>query len=81
MLSTTQIKEFRLFLESGKWADAFEHAGEELRLEMIEKIEELLDAADVADRVVGEIMFSKDGMPSGGGNEGSSAQSSELKGD
>ena len=77
MLSTSQIQEFRQFLESGGWADAFEHAGEELRLEMIEKIEELLDAADVADRVVGEVMFSKDGMPGAGSAQ---AKSSELKG-
>ncbi|KIX11928.1 hypothetical protein X474_21600 [Dethiosulfatarculus sandiegensis] len=50
-------------MESGDWADAFEYAGEELRMEMIEKVEALLDAADVADRVVGEVLFKKDGMP------------------
>ena len=36
--------------------------GEELRLEMIEKVEMLLDAADAADKVVGEVLFAKDGM-------------------
>ncbi len=77
MLSTAQLKEFRDYLESGAWADAFQYATKDLRLEMIEKIEELLDAADVADRVVGEVMFSKDGMP--GAGPGGGAQSSDLK--
>ena len=63
MLRTKDIAVFREYIESGQWADAFNHAGEELRLEMIEKIEELLDAADAADKVVGEVLFSKDAMP------------------
>ena len=78
MLKTKDITEFREFMESGGWSDAFEHASEELRLEMIEKVEELLDAADAADRVVGQVLFAKDGLP--GGGEGG-AKASELKRD
>jgi hypothetical protein len=63
MLTTKDIIRFQEYLESGDWADAFEFASEELRMEMIEKVEALLDAADVADRVVGEVLFKKDGMP------------------
>lgn len=62
MLKTDDLAWFKEFLESGAWADAFNNAGEELRLEMIEKIEMLLDAADAADKVVGEVLFAKDGM-------------------
>lgn len=62
MLKTNDLAQFKEFLESGGWADAFNNAGEELRLEMIEKIETLLDAADAADKVVGEVLFAKDGM-------------------
>jgi hypothetical protein len=63
MLRTKDIVKFKEYIESGQWADAFGYASEDLRLEMIEKIEELLDAADAADKVVGEVLFSKDGMP------------------
>ncbi|MCB2187223.1 MAG: hypothetical protein KQJ78_12450 [Deltaproteobacteria bacterium] len=56
------MTEFKEFLENGGWADAFQHAGEELRLEMIEVVEALLDAADAADKVVGEVLFAKDGI-------------------
>ena len=69
MLKTKDLKNFMDFLESGGWADAFAHAEESLRLEMIEKVEMLLDAADAADKVVGEVLFNKDGLP-GGGTEG-----------
>lgn len=62
MLKTNDLAWFKEFLESGNWADAFNNAGEELRLEMIEKIELLLDTADAADKVVGEVLFSKEGM-------------------
>ncbi|RJX33906.1 MAG: hypothetical protein C4525_08545 [Desulfarculus sp.] len=62
MLKTQDLQQFKHLLESGAWADAFANAGEELRLEMIEKVELLLEAADLADRVVGEVLFSKDGM-------------------
>ncbi len=68
MLKLKDLQEFKEFLASGAWADAFANAEEELRLEMLEKVQELLDAADEADRVVGEVLFSKDGMtPAGGG--------------
>ncbi|MGD9125165.1 MAG: hypothetical protein PVG60_08730 [Desulfarculaceae bacterium] len=67
MLTLKDLKDFREFLESGGWADAFSHAQEELRLEMIEKVEELLDTADVADRVVGEVLFNKEGVQAAGG--------------
>lgn len=90
MLTTKDLKEFQEFLESGAWADAFAHASEELRLEMIEKAEALLDAADVADRVVGQVLFAKEGLPGGGGSKGGDegggkeggegSPSSELKG-
>ncbi len=62
MLKTNDLAWFKEFIESGGWADAFNNAGEELRLEMIEKIELLLDTADSADKVVGEVLFSKEGM-------------------
>ncbi len=62
MLKTNDLAQFKQFLESGGWADAFNNAGEELRLEMIEKVDMLLDAADAADKVVGEVLFTKDGM-------------------
>jgi hypothetical protein len=67
MLKTKDLKEFREFLESGGWADAFENAEEPLRLEMIEKVEELLETADAADKVVGEVLFSQEGVPAAGG--------------
>ncbi|BEQ14906.1 hypothetical protein [Desulfoferula mesophila] len=62
MLKTDDLAKFKDFLESGEWAFAFNHASEELRLEMIEKVEMLLDTADAADKVVGEVLFAKDGM-------------------
>lgn len=65
MLKTKDLADFMEFLESGGWADAFAHAEEPLRLEMIEKIEMLLDTADAADKVVGEVLFNKDGLPGG----------------
>lgn len=61
MLTTKDLLVFKDFLESGAWADAFAHAGPELRAEMIAKAEALLDAADMADRVVGQVMFSSAG--------------------
>lgn len=66
MLKLKDLQEFKEFLASGAWADAFANAEEELRLEMIEKVEELLETADVADKVVGEVLFSKDGMAAAG---------------
>jgi hypothetical protein len=66
MLKLKDLQDFKQFLASGGWADAFAHAEEELRLEMIEKVEELLETADVADKVVGEVLFSKDGMAAAG---------------
>lgn len=66
MLKTRDLIQFREFLESGGWADAFQHAEEELRLEMIEKVEELLETADAADRVVGQVLFAKEGFAPGG---------------
>ena len=65
MLTTKDLLDFKEFLDSGGWADAFNHAGEELRLEMIEKAEALLDTADSADKIIGEVLFSKEGMPAG----------------
>jgi hypothetical protein len=62
MLKLKDLKEFRRFLESGGWSDAFHYAGEDLRLEMLGLIEELLDTADTADKLVGEVLFSKDGV-------------------
>jgi hypothetical protein len=67
MLKTKDLREFRRFLESGEWKEAFHYAGEELRLEMLEKVEELLETAEVADRVVGEVLFGREGC---GGAEG-----------
>jgi len=62
MLKLRDLQWFREWLESGGWADAFHHAGAELRGEMIEVVEALLDAADQADKVVGEVLFAKDGF-------------------
>lgn len=61
MLKTQDLQQFKRFLESGAWADAFANAGEHLRLEMIEKVDLLLAAADAADKVVGEVLFSREG--------------------
>jgi len=72
VLKTKDLVEFREFMANGGWADAFANAEESLRLEMIEKVEELLEAADVADKVVGEVLFAKDGLP-GGGDGGQSS--------
>ena len=68
MLKTKDLADFKDYVENGGWADAFAHATEDLRLEMIEKIETLLDAADAADKVVAEVIFAKDGLPSGEGS-------------
>jgi hypothetical protein len=73
MLKTKDLKDFMEYLESGAWADAFAHAEESLRLEMIEKVEMLLDTADVADKVVGQVLFNKDGLPGGGGSNSGEA--------
>ena len=75
MLTTKDLIAFKEHLESGGWADAFGYATEELRLEMIEKVEALMDAADVADRVVADVLFSKEGMPA------PQESSSEIKGE
>jgi len=71
MLKTKDLEQYKEFMESGGWADAFANAEESLRLEMIEKVEMLLDAADAADKVVGEVLFNKDGI-GGGGQAGGS---------
>lgn len=71
MLKLKDLQEFKEFLASGAWADAFANAEEDLRLEMLEKVQELLDAADEADRVVGEVLFSQDGVAPAGGGGGS----------
>ncbi len=63
MLKLKDLKDFQAFLESGDWQDAFAHADHDLRLEMIEKVEALLEAADVADRVVAQALFSDQGVP------------------
>lgn len=62
MLKLRDLQEFRRFLESGGWTDAFSYAQEDLRLEMLGLIEELLDTADAADKLVGEVLFNKDGI-------------------
>ena len=67
MLTLKDINAFREFLESGGWADAFAHAGEELRGEMIEKVEALLETADAADKVVGQVLFGPKSTPAGNG--------------
>jgi hypothetical protein len=79
MLKTKDLENFKEYLESGGWADAFGHAEESLRMEMIEKVEMLLDAADAADKVVGEVLFNKDGLPGGGGKEGGESGGSFSK--
>ena len=66
MLTLKDINAFREFLETGGWADAFDHAGEELRGEMIEKVEALLEAADAADKVVGQVLFGPKGPAAAG---------------
>jgi len=76
MLKTKDLREFRRFLESGEWKEAFHYASEDLRLEMLEKVEELLEAADVADRVVGEVLFGKEGFGGGEANSAPPAASS-----
>ena len=68
MLKLKDLQEFKAFLASGAWADAFANAEEELRLEMLEKVQELLDTADEADKVVGQVLFAQEGMaPAGAG--------------
>lgn len=67
MLKLKDLQEFKRFLESGDWADAFKYAEEDLRLEMLGLIEELLDTADAADKLVGEVLFNKDGFAAAGG--------------
>lgn len=74
MLTTKDLERFKEFMESGGWTDAFQNASEELRLEMIEKVEMLLDAADAADKVVGEVLFSQDGMAPPAGESASTLE-------
>lgn len=62
MLKLKDLQAFKEFLETGGWADAFQYAEEDLRLEMLGLVEELLETADAADKVVGQVLFSKDGM-------------------
>lgn len=63
MLKLRDLEEFHEYLKSGGWQDAFQYASEELRLEMIGLIETLLETADEADKVVGQVLFSQEGMP------------------
>jgi len=76
MLKLRDLKWFKEFLESGGWADAFQYASPELRMEMIELVEALLETADVADRVVADVLFSPEGIP----GLGETTQSLEDKG-
>jgi len=66
MLKLTDLQQFKQFLDSGGWADAFSHAEHELRLEMLEKVEALLEVADAADQVVGQVLFGQEGLPPAG---------------
>ena len=72
MLKLRDLEQFHEYLESGGWADAFNYAGEDLRLEMLGLMEQLLDTADLADKIVGEVMFNQQGL-GGGGQEASSS--------
>ena len=63
MLKLKDLEDFHEFLKSGAWQDAFQYASEELRLEMIGLIETLLETADEADKVVGEVLFNQEGLP------------------
>jgi hypothetical protein len=73
MLKLRDLEQFQEFIDSGGWADAFRHAGEDLRLEMLGLVEQLLDTADAADKAVGEILFAKDGLDGDAGGEAASA--------
>lgn len=73
MLRLRDLEKFQEYIESGKWADAFGYAGKDLRLEMLGVMEQLLDTADAADKAVGEVLFSKDGM--GAASDGDAASS------
>lgn len=74
MLKLRDLEQFKEFLDSGGWADAFRHASEDLRLEMLGLVEQLLDTADAADKVVGEALFNKEGI----GDDGTEAAASSL---
>ena len=63
VLKLKDLEDFHEFLKSGAWQDAFQYASEELRLEMIGLIETLLETADEADKVVGEVLFNQEGLP------------------
>jgi len=67
MLKLKNLQGFRQIFESDGWADAFRYAEEDLQLEMLGLIEELLDSADVADKLVGEMLFNEDGIAAGQG--------------
>ena len=67
------LEKFQEYVESGGWADAFNYAGEDLRLEMLGLMEQLLDTADAADKAVGEVLFSKDGMGAAADGEAASS--------
>jgi hypothetical protein len=45
MLKLKDLQEFKHFMESSDWADAFKYAEKDLRLKMLELIEKLLDTA------------------------------------
>lgn len=70
MLKLKDLQDFKEWLAGGGWADAFQYAEEDLRLEMLGLIEELLETADQADKVVGQVLFGKEGIaqPGGGGS-------------
>jgi len=45
---------------------------EDLRMEMLGLVEQLLDTADLADKIVGEALFNKEGLGDGGRESASS---------
>lgn len=63
MLSLADIHKFEEYMKSGKLEQAFRQGPEEKRLELLELLEALMNAADIADEVATRLIFR--GAPGG----------------
>lgn len=57
MITIEQLDEFINYLKSGSFEKQFNYSGEMGKGEMLELLERLMDAADVADEVATKLIF------------------------
>ena len=57
MLTIEQLDEFINYLKSGSFEKQFNHSGEMGKGELLELLERLMDAADVADEIATKLIF------------------------